>query len=81
MGNLFDRPTQTNRSKKSDALLDETQERVHVNVDGNAVKALRSLTLPLPENTSAEKRAEREALRSALLTWCENLKESLPGGI
>lgn len=81
MGNLFDRPTQTNRSKKSDALLAETQERVHVNVDGNAVKALRSLTLPLPENTSTEKRAEREALRSALSTWCENLKESLPGGI
>ncbi len=81
MGNLFDRPTPTNRNEKSDALLADTKERVHVNVDGNAVKALRSLTLPLPENTNAAKRAEREALRSALSSWCEDLKASLPDGI
>lgn len=78
MGNLFDRPTATNRRRKTDAMPADTKERIHVNVDGNAVKALRSLTLPLPANTAEAKRAEREALRAALMAWCEELKASLP---
>ncbi len=78
MGNLFDRPTATNRRQKTDAMPADTKERIHVNVDGNAVKALRSLTLPLPANTAETKRAEREALRDALMAWCDEVKASLP---